>query len=114
MTGLSFQYPAWFAIFCVALGAIYALGLYYKSKVFMEQANRLNWTLGILRFLAGSLLSLLLLSPVLKSLITETKKPVVILAQDASEFIVNESNTNTHNKSLYNRLFVFLNLPPKI
>ncbi len=87
MTGLSFQYPAWFAIFCVALGAAYALGLYYKSKVFMEQANRLNWTLGILRFLAVTLLSLLLLSPVLKSLVTETKNPVVILAQDASESV---------------------------
>jgi hypothetical protein len=87
MTGLSFQYPAWFAIFCVALGAAYAVGLYYKSKVFMEQSNRLNWALGILRFLAITLLSLLLLSPVLKSLITETKKPVVVLAQDASESV---------------------------
>ncbi len=87
MTGLSFQYPAWFAIFCVALGAAYAVGLYYKSKVFMEQSNRLNWALGILRFLAITMLSMLLLSPVLKSLITETKKPVVVLAQDASQSV---------------------------
>ncbi len=87
MSSISFQYPAWFSIFCVALGAAYALGLYYKNKTFLEQSNKLNWALGILRFLAVTLLSLLLLSPVLKSLVTETKKPIIVLAQDNSQSI---------------------------
>lgn len=87
MEGLSFQYPAWLSIFCVALGAIYALGLYYKNKSFLEQSQKLNWILGSLRFLGVTLLSLLLLAPVLKSLVVETKKPIVVLAQDQSESI---------------------------
>lgn len=87
MEGLSFQYPAWLSILCVALGAAYALGLYYKNKTFLEQSDRLNWLLGALRFLGVTFLSLLLLAPILKSIITETKKPIVVLAQDQSESI---------------------------
>ncbi len=87
MEGLSFQYPAWLSILCVALGAAYALGLYYKDKSFLEQSQKLNWILGGLRFLGVTLLSLLLLSPILKSLVVETKKPIVVLAQDQSESI---------------------------
>jgi hypothetical protein len=37
--------------------------------------------------LAVSFMAILLLAPLLKSLITETKKPVVVIAQDDSESI---------------------------
>lgn len=85
MLDLSFQYPAWFLIFCVLLGLGYALLLYYRDTTFKEQAPRLHLWLGILRFLAVTILSALLLSPLLKSYFTETKKPIVVLAQDQSE-----------------------------
>ncbi len=87
MENISFQYPAWFLIFCFLLGLVYAAVLYYRDTTFREQATSLNWLLGGLRFLTVSLLSMLLLSPLLKSVITETKKPVVVLAQDQSESI---------------------------
>ena len=85
MLDLSFQYPAWFLIFCVLLGLGYALLLYYRDNTFREQAPQLNRWLGVLRWLTVTILSALLLSPLLKSLLTETKKPVVVLAQDQSE-----------------------------
>ena len=85
MLDLSFQYPAWFLIFCVLLGLGYAALLYYRDTTFREQAPRLHVWLGIMRWLTITLLSALLLSPLLKSLLTETKKPVVVLAQDQSE-----------------------------
>lgn len=85
MLDLSFQYPAWFLIFCVLLGLGYASLLYYRDTTFKEQAPRLHLWLGILRFLAVTILSALLLSPLLKSYFTETKKPIVVLAQDQSE-----------------------------
>jgi hypothetical protein len=43
--------------------------------------------LGLLRWLSVTLLSALLLSPLLKSFFTETKKPIVVLAQDQSESV---------------------------
>ena len=85
MLDLSFQYPAWFLLLCVLLGLGYALLLYYRDTTFREQAPNLHRWLGLLRFLTVTLLSALLLSPLLKSLLTETKKPVIVLAQDQSE-----------------------------
>ena len=84
---LSFQYPIWFVAFCILLGLGYALVLYYKDQTFREQSKWLNWLLGIGRFLAVTLISLLLLSPLLKSLVTETQKPIIVIAQDNSESI---------------------------
>ncbi len=87
MENLSFQYPAWYFLLCVACGLVYALGLYYKDRTFVEQYPNLHKILGVVRFLAVTLLAFLLLKPLLKSLITETKKPVVVLAQDQSESV---------------------------
>jgi len=87
MLDLSFQYPAWFLIFCALLGLGYALLLYFRDTTFREQAPRLHIALGILRWLVVTILSALLLSPILKNLITETKKPIVVLAQDQSESV---------------------------
>ncbi len=87
MLNLSFQYPAWFLILCVLLGLGYAFLLYYRDTTFREQAPGLNRWLGVLRFLTVTILSALLLSPLLKSLLTETRKPIVVLAQDQSESI---------------------------
>jgi hypothetical protein len=74
----------------VLLGLGYAMLLYYRDTTFKEQAPRLNLWLGILRFLAVTILSALLLSPLLKSYFTETKKPIVVLAQDQSESMASD------------------------
>ena len=85
MLDLSFQYPAWFLWLCVLLGLAYAALLYYRDTTFRDQAPQLHRWLGVLRFLTVTLLSALLLSPLLKNMLTETKKPVIVLAQDQSE-----------------------------
>jgi len=84
MENLSFQYPTWFIILCLLLGAVYAGVLYFRDKTFQDQSRFLNLGLGSARFLTVSLMSILLLSPVLKSLQTQSQKPVVVLAQDQS------------------------------
>ena len=90
MENLSFQYPTWYLFLCTLLGLGYALLLYFKSTTFKEQAAWLNWFLGTLRFLTVTAFSILLLSPLIKSLLTDTKKPVVVLAQDQSESVIGE------------------------
>ncbi len=93
MENLSFQYPAWYLVFCLLLGLAYAAFLYFRDKTFREQSGTLNAVLGLIRFLSVSFLSMLLLSPLLKSFITEVKKPVVILAQDVSESIKSDMDS---------------------
>lgn len=90
MENLSFQYPTWYLFLCALLGLGYSLLVYFKSDTFKDQAAWLNWLLGVLRFLTTSALAVLLLSPLIKSLLTETKKPIIVLAQDQSESIMGD------------------------
>ncbi|GJM34858.1 MAG: hypothetical protein DHS20C18_38590 [Saprospiraceae bacterium] len=92
MENLSFQYPAWYLLFCIVLGLGYALVLYFRDTTFQEQGSRVNWPLGILRFLAVTILSALLLSPLLKSVQNQKKKPVIVFAQDESESVAAAMN----------------------
>ncbi len=103
MINLTFQYPAWFLILCVLLGAGYAAVLYFRDKTFQEQQKAIVWGMGALRFLAVTFISMLLLAPLLKSLITETKKPVVVLAQDESESV--GASMNEAQKTAYRQRF---------
>jgi hypothetical protein len=92
MKNLSFQYPAWFLLFCALAGIVYALVLYYRDRTFREQSPHLATLLGVLRFLTVALLSALLLAPLLRSLLLDTRKPIVVLAQDHSESIAADMN----------------------
>ncbi len=103
MENISFQYPSWYIILCILLGLAYAVTLYFRSKAFREQSDRLNWGLGILRFLAVTAIAILLLSPLLKSIVREVKKPVVVLAQDQSESIM--SDMTDEQKTQYQQSF---------
>lgn len=87
MKNLIFQYPAWWTVVCVLLGLTYAGILYYRDQTFKDQPSYLRWLMAALRFTAVTLLSLLLLSPLLRSLLVETKKPIIVLAQDGSESV---------------------------
>jgi hypothetical protein len=99
MSNLTFQYPAWFLIFCIMLGLSYALVLYYRDNTFRDYPRALHGLMGGLRFLAVTILSSLLLSPLLKSSLLDTKKPIVVLAQDVSESI--DAEMTPEEKSRY-------------
>ncbi len=90
LESLTFQYPNWYFVFCVLAGIIGASLLYFRDDTFKDQPSWFRWALSILRFLSVGFIALLLLEPLLKSLITETKKPIVVIAQDVSESISNE------------------------
>lgn len=103
MDNITFQYPSWYILLCILLGLAYAVLLYRRDKNFGEQSPLLNWALGGLRFLAVSLIALLLLSPLLKNILRDVKKPVVVLAQDESESVAagwTEAGRAAHQESM--------------
>ena len=101
---LNFQYPTWYFLFCALLGAVFAGTLYFRNTTFREQSPQLNKILGVLRFLSGTLIAALLLSPLLKSTVTEIRKPVVIIAQDVSESIAIAVKDTPQYKSNFEQL----------
>lgn len=89
-SGLSFQYPFWFLILCVALGAAYAALLYYNDKTFDEKSSGNKWWqrgMAAFRFLAVTVVAILLLSPFIRTRNTQKFKPIVVLLHDNSESV---------------------------
>lgn len=86
-TDLVISYPYWFLLLAVAAGLGYAVMLYYKNS-----ANKLSafWTVVLftLRFISIFLLSLLLLSPYVKTKKKYIEKPIVVMGMDNSRSMI--------------------------
>ncbi len=93
MGNLEIQYPLWYILLCIGLGLIFALVLYHRDRNFPTAGTLPKVLLGALRFLAVALLSFLLLSPVLKNSRNESKKPIIVVAQDESASIKSEMDS---------------------
>ncbi len=87
LENVTLQYPTWFIFFCLLLGILYATFLYYKDQKFNESARWVKPAMAFFRFSTVSILSFLLLSPVVKNLKEEVKQPIIIIAQDKSQSI---------------------------
>ncbi|MFH2094897.1 MAG: hypothetical protein ABIJ16_04280, partial [Bacteroidota bacterium] len=90
MSGFSIdtEYSLWFLPLCLLLSAILVFILYRKDK---KIASLKKWQLRLLyslRFLFIFLLTILLLSPLIRHLTRIIREPVIIIAQDNSESIV--------------------------
>ena len=95
---ISFQYPSWFIVLCLLLGLAFAMGMYYREHKFDESPAWSKWAMAILRFLSVSLIALLLLSPLVKSISEDIKQPIVVVAEDNSQSIV--ANLSDENVAL--------------
>lgn len=81
------EYPWWSVILCILAGLIYAGALYYRDRRFPELKRFVLYGMSVLRFVVVTVLCLLLLNPLLKSVDRKLEKPIVVLAQDNSESI---------------------------
>ncbi len=79
------DYPWYFVLLCLLAGAAYAAGLYYVGhRHFSKGVNAL---LAVLRFVAVTVIALLLLAPVAKRTVHERQKPLIVLVDDCSESV---------------------------
>ena len=85
---LTTEYNIAFSILCLLLGWVYAFILYRKQYRFEEAKPYVVYIMFAMRFFVVSFLSFLLLTPFIKSILSYTEKPVIIIAQDNSESIV--------------------------
>ena len=71
--------------FCLLLGFIYSLLLYFRQHNFLNK--KLLFLLSLSRFLLISFVAFLLLDPILKSSKEIKEKPIVVVLQDVSSSI---------------------------
>ena len=87
---LSFQYPLWWILVCVLAGIGYAAALYYRNTSFDESVpvfKKWRYLLFGLRAIFVTLLSILLLTPLIKQFFNQTEKPIIVIARDNSSSI---------------------------
>ena len=95
---IQLNYPNWFILLCLILGVAAAYFHYQGESRFKQWNGNLRRFLALLRAMAVTMISLLLLSPVLKYVQNEIKKPTVLIAQDDIESL--NLNTKSEEKSL--------------
>lgn len=82
-----FEYSPWFIFLCIAGSFAYAFLLYFRDKKLDDLSKKKIYFLAALRFFSVFIISLLLLSPLLKTIKTQVEKPIIILAIDNSKSI---------------------------
>lgn len=81
--GIVTDYPFWFVLLCLLLGGIYTFFLYFRTH--KDDIN--PWqvrAMAAFRFFTVTILSFLLLSPLLKKSSEIVEKPLILFAQDNS------------------------------
>src|SRR5690348_8175551 len=101
---LVLEYPWWFVLFCIVAGIAYSGVLYYRNNKLNELQGWLLKTLSVCRFIVITLLSFLLLSPLLNIIEREVEKPVIVIAQDNSESIVTGKDSSFYNHQYKQKL----------
>lgn len=87
------EYPLWYLVFCLSLGAALSAWLYYKDS---RLSHTPTWLLGAmagLRLVALSLIAFFLLHPLLKTIVREVEKPVILIGQDNSESLLSGADS---------------------
>jgi hypothetical protein len=85
-------YSLWLLPLCLALGAGLAAILYYRNTS-DDFSRNLIWILSVFRFLSGSFIAFLLLSPMVKTIVRTTEKPIVVVAIDNSRSMLMNSDS---------------------
>ena len=86
-------YSLWLAPLCVLLGALCAWLLYRHTRESNGWSPALQWTMGSFRALVIALLAFFLLEPMVRILLREVRKPVVVLAHDGSSSLLATGDT---------------------
>lgn len=80
-----FPYPSWYILICLTVAFLFTVFLYRKDNRLREISKSWILALACLRFTAITLLTLLLLSPLVKHFDRSIEAPIIILAEDNSQ-----------------------------
>ncbi len=92
------SYPWWYYFLCLLIGAAFAFALYYKDKSVPEKPRFVWQLLAFLRFATVSIISFLLLNPMIKKDNKITEKPIVLIINDDSKSILYSKDSAFYRK----------------
>ncbi len=83
---------------CISIGFLFWLILYFRDKTYSDVHAAWRWLMIALRSLATGILLYLVLAPLFKTIFTEIKKPLVVIAQDNSQSIAHNFSKEKQTK----------------
>ncbi len=89
-----FEYSPWLIFICLFIAFGYAFFLYFRDKKLTELSKKKVFLFAVIRFLSSFIISLLLLSPLLKTFNRTSEEPLIIFAVDNTESIKLAYNKN--------------------
>lgn len=91
---LIFSYhPAWIFV-ALTIAGLYAFVLYKNNTLLIEVSKKVTLLLSAIRFTAVFIISLLLLGIILEHYISKTEKPLIFIAHDVSESIIQDKDSS--------------------
>jgi hypothetical protein len=96
------ELPGWGLILCALVGALFTYLLYRNSSFKTEVSPLVFKILQGARFLLITLLCGLLLGPMIKTIVREVEKPILILAMDASESVATNDKVKQQRSEVLN------------
>ena len=95
---LTTAYSLWLAPLCLALGIALAWVLYRKSTSTEGFGKGLSLMLAGLRALAIAVIAFFLLEPMVRILVREVRKPVVVILHDGSSSILSSADSASFHR----------------
>jgi len=89
-----FEYPTWLLLICIIAAAGIALVFYRRDRQNQHLSPILRLVLGIFRFLTLTILAVLLVRPLIKTIERDIEPPIILIAQDNSESIVQTADSS--------------------
>ncbi|MCF0206307.1 MAG: hypothetical protein HUK15_02660, partial [Bacteroidales bacterium] len=99
-----FEYSPWLFIPIALVAVALAIFLYHKDKTFVELEKWKKNLLTTLRFVFIFLTLSLLLNPIVKHIVHDIRKPIVVIAQDNSKSIVYTKDSTYYNNEYINQI----------
>ena len=93
MDEISFQQPWWWLLIGITAAAVVTALSYYRTRQFSEKPRSYIRWLALLRFLAFSLLFILLMEPLFRILQEKIKKPIIAIGVDNSSSMLTRDST---------------------
>lgn len=103
-------YSPWLILVCLLVGGLYAWLLYTRNSPW---SKHVNYGLAFLRFLVVSMLSFLLLGPLVRYISNDTLKPTIVFAIDNSQSVSLFSDTAQLQQAQDNLQNILLKLQDK-
>lgn len=88
-----FEYPSWLLLICIIASAGIAFVFYRRDRQNQHLHPALRVVLGFFRFITLAVLLILLVRPLIKTIERDIEAPIILIAQDNSESIVQTADS---------------------